>query len=71
MFENTLGTGSAGNASNPDPRTDNEAPDQSKSRLDGKAETYLREAGNIEDEPDAREQQEAERQQRSGGDQAQ
>lgn len=62
----TPGTGSAGNASNPDPRQPNEAPEQSKSLLGGKAETYLREGGNIEDEPDAREQQEADEQR--GGD---
>ncbi|RYY61074.1 MAG: hypothetical protein EOO12_14685 [Chitinophagaceae bacterium] len=56
----TPGSGSAGNASNPDPRNPAEAPEQSKSLLGEKAETYLREGGNIEDEPDARDQQEAE-----------
>ena len=54
------GTGSTGNASNPDPRNPEEAPEQTRSLFDRKAETYLREGGNIEDEPDPREEQEAE-----------
>ncbi|GAB4093386.1 hypothetical protein [Flaviaesturariibacter terrae] len=56
-----------GNASNPSPRQPNEAPEQTESLLGKKAETYLREAGNIEDEPDAREQQEAEERMGDGG----
>ena len=46
-----------GNASNPTPHHE---PVSNKQLLDEKAETYLRESGNIEDMPDAQEQQEAE-----------
>jgi hypothetical protein len=44
-----------GNASNPSPRSPAE-PNNSQ-LLDGKAEKYLREAGNIEDIPDAEEEE--------------
>ncbi|RYY87733.1 MAG: hypothetical protein EOO15_11060 [Chitinophagaceae bacterium] len=71
MDENTLGTGSTGNASNPNPRSGDEAPSQSKSLLGDKAETYLREGGSIEDMPDARQEEDAEKQMRPGGDGAQ
>lgn len=53
----TENAASTGNASNPSPQSETAAgPDQ---LLDKKAEKYLREAGNIEDMPDAEEQQEA------------
>lgn len=46
-----------GNASNPAPH--NEAPEPPENQLlDKQAEKYLREAGNIEDLPDAQDQQE-------------
>lgn len=46
-----------GNASNPSPRHENREPAGSHQLLDEGAEKYLREAGNIEDLPDARDQQ--------------
>gem|GEM_PF-4247334 len=52
------GTGSRGNASNPLPA--GAVPEQHDQLLNEKAETYLREGGNIEDMPDAQEAQEAE-----------
>ena len=48
--------GGAGNASNPSVQEAAEAKTGS-SLLDEKAETYLRESGNIEDMPDERDQQ--------------
>ena len=48
-----------GNASNPSPHNKNMEPDQYNQLLDKKAENYLREAGNIEDVPDAQEQKDA------------
>lgn len=47
-----------GNASNPSPH-DNSMEPIGNQLLSKKAETYLREAGNIEDEPDPQEQKEA------------
>lgn len=49
-----------GNASNPTPHQDNMQPEDHHQLLDEKAETYLREAGNIEDMPDPQEELEAE-----------
>lgn len=48
-----------GNASNPTPHEDNMQP-ANHQLLDEKAETYLREGGNIEDMPDPQEELEAE-----------
>lgn len=50
-----------GNASNPSPRPDSMEPMNDNSFLAAGAEKYLREAGNIEDVPDAQEQEEADR----------
>jgi len=47
-----------GNASNPSPRNKNFDPPKDQ-LLNGKAEKYLRESANIEDEPDAQDQQDA------------
>ena len=47
----------SGNASNPSPNNDKWEPASDNQLLDKKAETYLREAGNIEDEPDAEQQE--------------
>ena len=49
-----------GNASNPSPQNDAMQPAGPDQLLDKKAETYLREVANIEDVPDAEEQQQAE-----------
>jgi len=48
-----------GNASNPSPYNKEMEPANNNQLLSGKAEKYLRESGNIEDEPDAQDQQEA------------
>jgi hypothetical protein len=50
-------TVNTGNASNPSPG--NETANKGMGLLDPKAEKYLRESGNIEDMPDAEEDQEA------------
>lgn len=50
----SISTGSKGNASNP-AYGGNNAP-QKAQLLDEKAETYLREGGNIEDMPDAQDE---------------
>jgi hypothetical protein len=50
---------STGNASNPSPRNEETEPMAHNQLLDKKAETYLRESANIEDMPDAEDQQEA------------
>lgn len=47
-----------GNASNPSPHNRNLDPVKDQ-MLNEKAENYLRESGNIEDEPDAQDQQDA------------
>lgn len=61
MSTNPKNTGSnvadTGNASNPTPHHE---PVSDKQLLEEKAEKYLRESGNIEDMPDAQEQQDAE-----------
>lgn len=49
-----------GNASNPSPHNRNYDPPEEQ-LLGGKAEKYLRESGNIEDEPDAQDQQDADK----------
>jgi len=49
----------SGNASNPSPHNKEMEPTNSSQLLNEKAEKYLRESGNIEDEPDAQDQQEA------------
>jgi hypothetical protein len=48
-----------GNASNPSPHNTSFQPGGDIQLLDKKAEKYLRESGNIEDMPDAQEQQNA------------
>ena len=50
----------SGNASNPSPHNKEMEPADNNQLLNEKAEKYLREFGNIEDEPDAQDQQEAE-----------
>jgi len=63
MFSNRdnqkLPTPGSGNASNPSPRNKDLEPATNNQLLDEKAEKYLRESANIEDEPDAQDQQEA------------
>ncbi|MEI6948926.1 hypothetical protein V9K67_17190 [Paraflavisolibacter sp. H34] len=49
----------SGNSSNPPPREEGLPPSGASQLLEEQAEKYLREAGNIEDLPDARDQQEA------------
>lgn len=49
-----------GNASNPSPQN-NETQPSTDQLLDKKAEKYLREAGNIEDMPDAQEEEDMDR----------
>lgn len=58
-LENKLPEADTGNASNPSPHDTSMEPTVDKQLLNKKAETYLREAGNIEDMPDPQEQQEA------------
>lgn len=48
-----------GNASNPSPHNKSMEPELNKQLLGKKAETYLRESGNIEDLPDAQQQLDA------------
>lgn len=50
----------SGNASNPSPHDNKMEPASDNQLLNDKAEKYLREAGNIEDYPDAQDQQDAE-----------
>jgi hypothetical protein len=67
MDERSQGqSGSVGNASNPQPDTSG-IPEQTRQLLDKKAETYLREGGNIEDSADPREEFEAGEQMRQEG----
>jgi hypothetical protein len=49
----------SGNASNPSPYNKEMEPANGNQLLNEKAEKYLRESGNIEDEPDAQDQQDA------------
>jgi len=51
-----LPTADTGNASNPSPHNEKMEPVVDKQWLGKQAETYLRESGNIEDEPDAQDQ---------------
>lgn len=55
--DNNLEVAETGNASNPSPRTDSLEPMSDNQFLSAGAEKYLRESGNIEDMPDARDQQ--------------
>ena len=48
-----------GNASNPTPHRNRVEPANNDQLLNKKAEKYLRESANIEDEPDAQDQQDA------------
>ena len=48
-----------GNASNPSPKNISDQPVNRNQLLDEKAEKYLRESANIEDEPDAQDQEDA------------
>ena len=48
-----------GNASNPSPKNINDQRVSRNQLLDEKAEKYLRESANIEDEPDAQDQEDA------------
>lgn len=48
-----------GNASNPSPHNQEFEPAGNNQLLDERAEKYLRESANIEDEPDAQDQQDA------------
>jgi hypothetical protein len=67
MDERSQGqAGSVGNASNPQPDRSG-VPEQTRQVLDEKAETYLREGGNIEDTADPREEYEAGEQMRQEG----
>ena len=58
--EQNANAANTGNASNPSPGKDEMAP-ASNQLLDEKAEKYLRESGNIEDMPDAEEQENIDR----------
>ena len=58
--ENKLPPADTGNASNPSPRNTEMEP-QPNQLIDKKGENYLREVANIEDEPDAQDQQEADK----------
>ncbi len=59
--ENLPAAGSV-NANNPSQHNENMQPESANQLLNKKAEKYLREVANIEDLPDAEEQQEAEQQ---------
>lgn len=50
-----------GNASNPSPDAEGQVAPSGDQLLDKKAETYLREAANIEDLPDAQDEEEMDR----------
>lgn len=54
-----LPSADTGNASNPSPHSGNLEAVNNDQLLNEKAEKYLRESANIEDEPDAQDQQEA------------
>jgi hypothetical protein len=60
--EGKMPEANTGNASNPSPDNNPFDRPDTKQILDEKADTYIRESANIEDEPDAREQQEADEQ---------
>ena len=57
MGKEDLSKADTGNASNPSPQNAAMQPAGNKQLLDEKAEKYLREVANIEDVPDAKEQQ--------------
>ena len=57
--EDRMPPASYGNASNPSPHNEETEPVSDNQLLDKKAENYLRESANIEDVPDAEDQQEA------------
>ncbi len=59
-YEGNLPVADYGNASNPSPNDESLQPESANQLFDKKAEKYLREVANIEDVPDAEEQQEAE-----------
>jgi hypothetical protein len=59
MDDGKLPRAETGNASNPSPRNSNTEPAGNNQLFSKKAEGYLREAGNIEDMPDARQQEDA------------
>jgi hypothetical protein len=54
-----LPAANTGNASNPSPHNKKMEPVNNNQLLNDKAEKYLRESANIEDEPDAPDQQDA------------
>lgn len=56
---NRLPTADTGNASNPSPHNNKLDPVADEQLLSSKAEKYLRESANIEDEPDPEDQQDA------------
>lgn len=64
---NKLPIADTGNASNPSPKPLGTGPVNSNQLLNEKAEKYLREAGNIEDLPDAKDQEEADETIERGG----
>lgn len=57
-----------GNASNPSPHDAEMEPINDNRLLSGEAEKYLREAGNIEDLPDARDEETADKISKEGND---
>jgi len=57
--ERKLPEADTGNASNPSPHNSKMEPANSNQLLDKRAEKYLRESANIEDEPDPQDQQDA------------
>ena len=57
--EQRLPEADTGNASNPSPHNHNMEPIGNNQLIDKRGEKYLRESANIEDEPDAQDQQDA------------
>jgi len=57
--DHKLPAADTGNASNPSPHNKKMEPVTTRQLLSEKAEKYLRESANIEDEPDAQDQKEA------------
>jgi hypothetical protein len=57
--DQNLPAADTGNASNPSPHNNEMEPATNNQLLSKKAEKYLRESANIEDEPDAQDQQDA------------
>lgn len=58
-IDGKLPAADTGNASNPSPHNNDIEPVSTKQLFDKKAEKYLRESANIEDEPDSQDQLEA------------